>query len=263
VYPAEDLGLLCLGGVLQQVGDLGWLEPADAGERAAKQRAARVADEPLEVVPVPEGAGAVLALRAEQPEQPARAAPGIHPRQHPLVARLPRSLPVQGQLQVGGANEARVRHVDEPVTQHVGPEQHLTLAPVEVAQVEPRARQPQRIAVEAGHLVDWHEDLAPAHGGHQPGDERVVGTAEPDDDVGEPPDRFAGAVRHRPVEQPRQPQRGLVARRAAEPGGGCGRHGSLFLLGQAMPSLGSITVSPGATLALAGERAIYGVVLPA
>ena len=55
-HPAEDLGLLFRRRALQQVGDLGRLEPADAGERAAQQRAALVPDQPLEVVPVADAA---------------------------------------------------------------------------------------------------------------------------------------------------------------------------------------------------------------
>jgi len=51
---AQDLGLLLLGGVLDEVGDLCGLEPADPGERAAQQRAAGVADQRLERGPRPE-----------------------------------------------------------------------------------------------------------------------------------------------------------------------------------------------------------------
>jgi hypothetical protein len=92
-----------------------------------------VPDEPLEVVPVAEDAGIAGVLRAAQPEQPPRAATGVDPGQDPLIAIL-------GQLQVCGAEKARVLHVDEPVTEHVGPEQHLAVPALEVPQVKPRAR---------------------------------------------------------------------------------------------------------------------------
>ena len=138
----------------------------------------------------------------------------------------PSPLHVLGQLEVGGADQARVRHVDEPVTQHVGPQQYLAVPALEVPQVQAGARQPHRIAVKAAHLVDGHEDLPPADRGHQAGDERVVGAAEPDDDIGQASDRFAAAVRHRPFEQPGQTQRDLGVGRGLGPGGGrrCG-HG--------------------------------------
>ena len=186
VHLAEDLGLLLLGGVLEQVGDLGRLQPADAGERPAQQRAALVPDEGLEVVPVPEDRGALVVLRSKQPEQPARPAPGIHPGDHPLAAHLPSPLHVPGQLEVGGPDQAGVLHVDEAVSQHVGAQQHLPFPALEMPQVELGAGQLQRVTVEAAHLFDGHEHLAPADRPDHPGDQRVIGPAEPDDHVCHP-----------------------------------------------------------------------------
>ena len=130
-----------------------------------------------------------------------------------------------GQHQVGRADQAGVRHVDEPVAEDVGAEQHLAVPAPEVAQGQARAGQPQRVAVEAAHLVDRHEDLAPAHRGHQAGDERVVRAAEPDDDIGQPAEGSAAAIGDRPLEQPRQAQRGLDVPRGIRPGGRRRRHG--------------------------------------
>jgi hypothetical protein len=132
VHVAEDLGFLFLGGVLKQVCDLGWLQPADPGERPAQQRAALVPDERLEVMPVAEAMPVVLVLRRGQPEQPARAAPGIHSGQDPLAVN-------PGELQVGGPDQAGILHVDEPVPEHVGAQQHLSFPTLEVPQVQPRA----------------------------------------------------------------------------------------------------------------------------
>ena len=78
---------------------------------------------------------------------------------------------------VGRPDQAGVVHVDHPVAEYVAPQQHFALPALEVPQAQPRARQPDRIPVEAGHLVDGHEDLAAADGGHQTGDERIVGPA--------------------------------------------------------------------------------------
>ena len=86
VHPAEDLCLLLRRRALQQVGDLGQLQPADPGERAADRGGARVADERLEVVPVPEvPRGGSPEPRTGEPrtERPPRPAPGVHPGQHP------------------------------------------------------------------------------------------------------------------------------------------------------------------------------------
>ena len=54
----EDLGLLLLGGIFQQVGDLSRLQPPDPAERPAQQRTARMPDQRLECLPVPETLGA-------------------------------------------------------------------------------------------------------------------------------------------------------------------------------------------------------------
>jgi len=107
------------------------------------------------------------------------------------------------------------------VAEHIGAEQHLPVASHEVAQREPGAGQPERVAVEAADLVDRHEDLAAADGGDQAGDERVVRAAEPDDDIGQPAEGPAAAIGDRPLEQPRQAQRGRLARRDTRPGGRC------------------------------------------
>ena len=54
VHMAEDLGLFLLGRLLEQVSDLGRLQPAYPRERPAQQGAARVADERLEPGPFTE-----------------------------------------------------------------------------------------------------------------------------------------------------------------------------------------------------------------
>jgi hypothetical protein len=171
-----------------------------------------VPDQPLEVVPVAGTGG----LRRAQAEHAARA--DVHPGDDPLGV-------VSHQFQVGGADQAGVRHVDEPVAQYGGAQQHLAVPALEVAQREPRAGQPQRVAVEAAHLVDRHEDLAPADRGHQAGDQRVVRAAEPDDDVGQPTEGPRRRGRCRPFDQARQAQRSLAARRGTRPGGRWRGHG--------------------------------------
>ena len=76
----------------------------------------------------------------------------------------------------------------------------------------------------------------------------------------------------RPIDSPARSATGLLSSRDSRsvallpagplgPAAGVVVMDSLFLLGQVTPSPG-ITLSPGATLALAGERAVYGVVLP-
>lgn len=90
VHVAEDLGLLRFGGVFEQVGDLRGLEPPDAGERAAQHRAAGVADERLELPPVPRLMWLLLAAeQAEQAEQPAAWSIGTKISRPPTVPTMP------------------------------------------------------------------------------------------------------------------------------------------------------------------------------
>ena len=104
VDPAEDLGLLFLGGVLQQVGDLGRLQPADAGERAAQQRAARVPDEPLEVVPVAEQPPGRPDVSGPSSPNSRRGGAGCPPRTPPIPRRPG---PVPGRPRGPGGRSAR------------------------------------------------------------------------------------------------------------------------------------------------------------
>jgi hypothetical protein len=105
----------------------------------------------------------------------------------------------------------RALDVDQPVPEHVPAEQHLAVPALEPAQAQPRAGQPQRVAVERGDLLDRHEHVTAAHGGDQPGDHRQVRAAEPDDHVGQTAERLAAAGRQRPLEQFGQVQRAGLA----------------------------------------------------
>ena len=55
---------------------------------------------------------------------------------------------VLAQLQVGRPDQVRALHVDEPVAEHVGAQQHLAVPPLEAAQVQLGAGQLQFAAVE-------------------------------------------------------------------------------------------------------------------
>jgi hypothetical protein len=218
VHPAEDLGFLLLGGALQHVGDLRGLEPADPGEGPAQPGAARMPDQPLEVMPVPACWACRSRILIAAAEQLPSLATDVHAGQHPF--RIVAVLSGIDQFQVGGTDQPDVLHVDEPVPEHVGAEQHLALAPLEMPQVKPRAGQLQRIRLEIRHLLGGDEDLpAAADRHHDRGYQRVVGSAQPDDDVGYLAERLTAAIRYRALQQPRQPQRSPPVRQRAGPGG--------------------------------------------
>jgi hypothetical protein len=150
-------------------------------------------------MPIAEGVrvfrGRAFLIRAEEAEQPARATPGVHPGKHPL-----RAIPVQ--LQVRGPYQPGVLHVDQPMAEHVRAEQNLALAPFELAQVQLGGRELEDIAVKGRDLLERDVDLAaPADAHHNAGDQRVVRAAEPDDHVGQPPERLPAVVHHGTLEQ--------------------------------------------------------------
>jgi hypothetical protein len=189
----ENFALFCLGGLFEQVSDLRGLEPPDPAERPAQQRTARVPDQRLEIRPVLEVVRPGID-RADQPHQPAGTAVGVDSGKHPV--------PVQAaQFEVGSLDQVRARHVDQAVPEHVGAQQHLAIAPLELTQVEHRAGQPERLAVERTHLLERNEDRATAHRGHQADHEWVLGTAQPHDDIVELADRFTALVRDRTAHQ--------------------------------------------------------------
>jgi len=229
VYLPEDLGLLLLGRILDQVRDLRGLQPPDPPERAARHGAARMADQRLEPGPVTEylPAGLVRVLpgrlpaRAKQPEQPARPAARVHPRQHPL--------PVTGlQLKVGRAHQVRGLHVDQPVPEHVGPEQHLALAPLESPQVDPGTGEPEHLTVQRDHLPGRNEHLPAADRRNQADDRRAFRAAKPHDDIGKPPHRLTARISERAPQQLRQVQRARAARLRGVAGRRSRHHGAFL-----------------------------------
>ena len=74
---------------IEQVGDLGGLQPPDASERAAQQRTARMADERLELAPFAERMpGRRAGGRAAEDGEPACPPTGVHSAEHPVAAAL-------------------------------------------------------------------------------------------------------------------------------------------------------------------------------
>jgi hypothetical protein len=147
--------------------------------------------------------------------------------QDPVIA-------LAAQLEIDGLDQARGRHVDQPVPEHVGAQQHLAVPPLEPAQVEPGAAQLEHFSVESAGLLERYEDVPAADRRDQPADHRLISTTEPDDDVGESSDRLAPAVRDRAANQIRQVQDPFTARLRhlySLP-----RMGTLCLVGQAEPS---------------------------
>ncbi len=125
VHHVEDLLALLARGVLEQVGDLRRLEPADPTEPGPGPHAGRVADQRFEGLPV---LARVAARAADETEEAGRSA-GVEARHHPALVGLL-------ELDVPGPDQFGVGDVDEPVAQNVLAKQHLALAALEAPQVD-------------------------------------------------------------------------------------------------------------------------------
>src|SRR3984885_3427560 len=150
---------------------------------------------------------------ARGPRRRAGRAGGPPPGHEPVPAVLL-------EFEVAGLDQVNALHVDQPVAEHVGPQQDLAVAPLERAQVQPGAGELDRVTVERDHLLDGHVELAAADRRHQAGHQGTFRAAQPHDHVGEPADRLAAPVQ-RAAQELRQVQR---SRRR-------GGHGLAFLVG--------------------------------
>jgi hypothetical protein len=135
-----------------------------------------VADQRFE--PDPVAPAVTLAAACEESGQPRRTA-DIDLGKHPLLTMV-------GKFEVERPYQARVHDIDHPVAQHIGAQQHLALAPLELPQLHPRTGQLQASGIQARDILDGDE-LPPGapslrhHSDHQ----RVVRTTQPDEDIGD------------------------------------------------------------------------------
>ena len=143
----------------------------------------------------------------DQPEQ-RRWPAGIQPCDHPPGARV-------FEFDVIRAHQIRGGHIDQPVAQHVGAQQHLTLAALEAAEVNFVLGQDDSFRSELVNGLGADEHPTPAEPGHNPGDCRiVVRAAQSDDHVLDAANGLTGAGHDRRAQQlgemdHRQPTAGL------------------------------------------------------
>ena len=141
MHPIKDLAALGLVGLLEKIGDLGGFEPAEPAGQTSHGIGVRVADQRLERLPI---AGRMPAGALDQPEQPWWAA-GVQPRRHPPGAGV-------FQFDVVGAHQLHGCHVDQSVPEHIGAQQHLTVAALKAAKVNLVLGQHNSVRSE---LVEW------------------------------------------------------------------------------------------------------------
>src|SRR5262249_60884015 len=93
----------------------------------------------------------------------------------------------------------------------LGAQHPLAVTWSELRQVQPRAVQLQSLAVERTRLLKRTETLAATNRRDQACYQRALGSAQPDDDVSQLPDRFPPLVRDRPPDQLGQVQHAPVS----------------------------------------------------
>jgi len=153
-----------------------------------------VADQRFESLPI---AGRMPAGAFDQAEEP-RGAPGVQPYERPPGAGVL-------QLDVVGAHQLYGCDIDQPMAQHIGPQQHLTFAALETAKINLVLGQHNSIRRELVNGLAADEHIPPSDSGHDPGHQRIlVGATQPHDHVLDPADVLAGAGHHRCAQQLRE-----------------------------------------------------------
>ena len=123
----------------------------------------------------------------------------VHAHQADLVADL-------GEVEIGGPDHLHFVGVHQLVIEDVAVQQHLTLAPVELAQVQPGRAERHRTSLDPVDRGCVEEGVAAPHPDHDPGQRRVgIGDAVYlGDHVDQPADLLTRLVQHRGADQPDQ-----------------------------------------------------------
>src|ERR1039458_4244364 len=150
----DDLLALLVAGRLDEVGDLGRMQPGEAPVRDPESSGGYVTYERLDLGEVDDARRRDPAPKAPA-EEPAEqgASPNVDTHD------LPRAVDV-GKLDLVRRDEAPAHEVDEVPSEQVMGEQDLTGAPLEATQVNPLALEPRAAPLDRGDLADGHEQIA-------------------------------------------------------------------------------------------------------
>ncbi|SHT60469.1 Uncharacterised protein [Mycobacteroides abscessus subsp. abscessus] len=178
----QDLAALLLGGLLEQIGDLGGLEGVHPSADTARQQGTTMPDHGFEGFPIPPSLARASLDKTEKPCGTTSIETGKNP---PLSRFL--------QLDVIGVYQFGVVDIDEPVVEYVLVEQVLTVTALEAPEVNLVLAQLDSIRRHDRNHVRGNEDGAPAHVHDVSGDERIpVGPAEPDNHILQPANGLTG-----------------------------------------------------------------------
>ena len=158
----EDLLALLVARRLDEVGDLRGMQVRDAPVREPQARGRHVADERLELGPRDE---LPRARRRRSRSAPREQAPEARAEARVDPGDAPRAVLVD-QLDLAGAHQPRGVDVDQAVAEHVGAQQHLAGAALELGEVE-LGRRRGGAGLEALD-ADRHEQQAAADAARRP-----------------------------------------------------------------------------------------------
>ena len=136
----------------------------------------------------------LLRLTGTPPEQAPPRAMCVHAGQYPF--------PVPPfQLDIDRLGQPPSLDVDKAVAQQVSAQQDLAGAPLELTQVKAGTGELKHIAIEGADLLHGHEYLPSSDTGHPAYHQRQLRAAQPDDHVGNPPQRLTVPARDRAFDQ--------------------------------------------------------------
>ena len=182
----EDLLALLVRRGLDQIRDLGRVQPYEPAGRHLQARAGHVPDERLDVAPGNKllvlGVVATVAAREKAPQARTNArVDSGHP---------PGAVVLVHQVDLAGPDQPGCVHVDQAVVENVAAQQNLAGAPLELGQIQLRGRGLHRMRTQLLDPVDRDEQFAAADARGQADHERqtVAGVKARDDvvDLAEP-----------------------------------------------------------------------------
>ena len=150
----DDLLALVVGGGLDEVGDLGRMEPGQLPVGDAEAGGGDVGHEGLDAGPVDDGPGPGGDVAGQGPGQQAaqrHAGARVHADDLPAAVE-------PGDLDLVGPDEAGSLEVDEVAGQEVLPEEELTGSAVEALEVDGVAHQLDPARADVGDAVDGNEE---------------------------------------------------------------------------------------------------------
>ncbi len=174
---AEDLLPLVVRGLLDEVRELGRMEPRELRVGHAQAHARHVAGEGLDRGPVEEF------VRPDRVRKGSRDDPAQKPAKADVDADDAIPAVESRELDLVRTDEPGAVDIDQLPVEHVLLQEHLVGAPFERLQVEPSCAHADAAVLDLRDRIGGDEHLPSGEGGEEAGDGRVLVLAQPDDEV--------------------------------------------------------------------------------